>query len=108
MHDFNTPNLSILRTINTFGEKKITFTDFLKMFFFIIFFFRRGIHSIQGYSTKGREILESNIFEEKETLDVQGVAPSCVLPDQELPNLRNALSDLTSQIKDLGNKLFFS
>ena len=56
---------------------------------------------------KGREILESNIFEEKETLDVQGVAPSCVLPDQELPNLRNALSDLTSQIKDLGNFFFF-
>ena len=56
---------------------------------------------------KGREILESNIFEEKETLDVQGVAPSCVLPDQELPNLRNALSDLTSQIKDLGNCFFF-
>jgi len=67
--------------------------------------YSRGIHSIQGYSTKGREILESNIFEEKETLDVQGVAPSCVLPDQELPNLRNALSDLTSQIKDLATRL---
>ena len=74
---------------------------FLKMILLLLFF-RRGIHSIQGYSTKGREILESNIFEEKETLDVQGVTPTCVLPDEELPNLRTALSDLTSQIKDLG------
>ena len=88
------------------AKKKSLLLIFWKCFYYE-FFFRRGIHSIQGYSTKGREILESNIFEEKETLDVQGVAPSCVLPDQELPNLRNALSDLTSQIKDLGNKFFF-
>ena len=65
-------------------------------------FCRRSIHSIQGYSSKGREILEDkNLYEFKESLDVQSVAPSCILPDDALPELRNSLKYLSSQIKEL-------
>ena len=74
----------------------------LSKLFLTKIFYRRSVHSIQGYSSKGREILEDkNLYEFKESLDVQSVALSCILPDEALPKLRNSLKDLSSQIKDL-------
>ena len=70
----------------------------------ISFSFRRGIHQIQGYSRKGREILENeNVMEAKESLDIQTCSGS--LPDSTTPKLRPAVQHLSDEAKLLAQRL---
>jgi len=66
--------------------------------------FARGIHQIQGYSRKGREILEDeNVMEAKESLDIQTCSGS--LPDSTTPKLRPAVHNLSDEAKLLAQRL---
>lgn len=66
--------------------------------------FARGIHQIQGYSRKGREILENeNVMEAKESLDIQTCSGS--LPDSTTPKLRPAVQHLSDEAKLLAQRL---
>ena len=71
---------------------------------YFFFVFRRGIHQIQGYSRKGREILENeNVMEAKESLDIQTCDGR--LPDSLTPKLRPALENLSDEAKLLAQRL---
>jgi len=66
--------------------------------------FARGIETIQGYSSQGREILEETI-EAKESFDVSKIAPSGVLPDAEVPKLRPSITELSREAGSLAQRL---
>lgn len=68
--------------------------------------YSRGIHEIQGYSSRGREVLEDeSVVEAKESLDVANVGRTGRLPDTEVPDLRPALESLACRSSHLARRL---
>jgi len=65
--------------------------------------FKRGIESVHGYSQKGREILEKNVVEAKESFDV--LCTSNDLPENHVPRLRSDLDDLAQEAGSLAKRL---
>ena len=65
--------------------------------------FTRGVESVHGYSQKGREVLEKNVIEAKESLDI--LCTSNELPDNHVPRLRTDLENLADEAGTLAKRL---
>ena len=66
------------------------------------------MHDIQGYSAKGREVLEDvNVHEIKESLDICSTDEDTGinLPDPEVPDLRPVLTGLSADVAELARRL---